>query len=149
MSTLNPRNKQSPGHSGRPPVVGHAVKLLYATLGIGVLQAALEFPALARQLPVVFILFVWAVVFGLSGYLIHEIGARQNWARIVCLSVLIFGFPFSILPILYALSTAPVYGLIGMVQMLGLIVALVMLFQRASNEWFRQSKAGRTGTDHG
>ena len=124
--------------SSRPAIVSKAVKLLYATLGIGVLYAVLKFQALAQHMPVLYILFVWAVVFGAMGFLIHEIGARQNWARVVSLIVFIAGLPFAIPPLLHSLIVAPVYGLLGLLQILGLVIALVMLFLGASNEWFRE-----------
>jgi len=127
--------------SGRPAIVGKAVKILYATLGLGVLQAVLDFRTVAQQMPLIYILFVWAVIFGAMGFVIHEIGARQNWARILWLFLFILVLPFSMLPVLHFLFIKPVYGLIGLLQLVGQIVALVMLFQRASNEWYRTPKA--------
>lgn len=127
--------------SGRPAIVGKAVKLLYATLGLGVLQAVLEFRTVAQQVPVVYILFVWAVVLGAMGFVIHQIGSRQNWARILWLILFILVLPFWALPLLHFLFVTPLYGLIGLLQLVGQAVALVMLFQKPSNEWFRKPKA--------
>ncbi len=39
--------------STRPAIVSNAVKLLYATLGIGVVRAVLEFPTLVQQTSVI------------------------------------------------------------------------------------------------
>jgi hypothetical protein len=127
--------------SGRPAIVGKAVKILYATLGLGVLQAVLEFRTVAQQIPLIYILFVWAVVFGAMGFLIHAIGSRQNWARILWLFLFILVLPFSALPLLHFLFVTPLYGLIGLLQLVGQAVALAMLFLPASNAWFRKAKA--------
>src|SRR3989344_5512746 len=121
-----------------PAIISNAVKLLYVTLGIGVLRAVLEFQTLVQQAPVIFILFVWLVVFGLMWFLIHKIGSRRNWARITFLILFIVGVPFSVLPLLQSLSATPVSGLIGILQLVGQVVALVMLFQGTSNAWFRK-----------
>jgi hypothetical protein len=125
----------------RPAIVSNAVKLLYATLGIGVVRAVLDFPTLVQQTSVIFVLFIWAVVFGVIWFLIHKIGSRRNWARITFLVLFIVGVPFSVLPLLQSLSAAPVSGLIGILQMVGQVVALVMLFQGTSNAWFRKPSA--------
>jgi hypothetical protein len=127
--------------SSRPAIISNVVKLLYATLGIGVLRAVLEFQTLVQQTSVIFILFIWAVVFGVMWFLIHKIGSRRNWARITFLILFIVGLPFSVLPLLQSLSATPVSGLIGILQVVGQIVALVMLFQGTSNAWFRKPKA--------
>lgn len=129
--------------SSRPAIVGRAVMLLYATLGLGVLYAVLKFPALVQHMPLLYVLFVWAVVFGTMGFLIHEIGARQNWARVASLILFVAGLPFAIPPLFHALIVAPVYGLLGLLQLLGMAIALVMLFLGASNEWYRNPKAAK------
>ena len=129
----------------RPAIVSNAVKLLYATLGIGVVRAVLEFPTLVQQTSVIFVLFIWAVVFGVIWFLIHKIGSRRNWARITFLVLFIVGVPFSVLPLLQSLSAASVSGLIGILQMVGQVVALVMLFQGTSNAWFRKPRMSVPG----
>ena len=128
--------------SSRPAIVSNAVKLLYATLGIGVLRSVLEFQMLIQQGSVILILFVWAVVYGVIWFLIHKIGSRRNWARYTCLILFIVGVPFAVLPLLQSLSATPVSGIIGILQSVGQVVAIVMLFQRTSNAWFRKPKAG-------
>ena len=128
--------------TSRPAIISNAVKLLYVTLGIGVIRAVLEFQTLVQQAPVIFILFVWVVVFGVMWFLIHKIGSRRNLARITFLILFIVGVPLSVLPVLQSLSATPVSGLIGILQLVGQVVALVMLFQRTSNAWFRKPKAG-------
>lgn len=127
--------------SNRPAIISNALKLLYATLGIGVLRAVLEFQMQVQQASLWFILFIWAVVFGLMWFLIHKIGSRRNWARITFLILFLVGIPLSILPLLQSLSATPVSGLIGILQIVGQVVALVMLFQGTSNVWFRKPKA--------
>ena len=126
--------------SGRPANVNISLKLLYTTLGIGVLRAALEFQTLAQQASIWFILFIWAVVFGLTWFLIHKIGSRRNWARITFLVMFIAGAPLSIPQLLKSFSATPLSGLIGILQIFGQAVALVMLFHGAANVWFRKPK---------
>jgi hypothetical protein len=124
--------------SSRPATISNAVKLLYATLGIGALRAILEFQTLSQQIALSFFFSVVAFVVGVMWLLIHMIGSRRNWARITFLITFIVGVPFTVLSLSQSFSVSPVSGTAGILQIVGQVVALVMLFQTTSNAWFRE-----------
>jgi hypothetical protein len=128
----------APIPSARPANVAAAMKLLYATLGIGVLRSVVEFHGLSEAVPAEFIVTVWVLVITIMLTLFHNIGVGRNWARIVFLVLFVAGLPFSIEPLLLSLSSNVVSGILGVAQMAGQITALIMLFRPDSNAWFRK-----------
>lgn len=130
--------------ANRPEKVGTAVKLLYITLGIGVLRSIMEASMHAQMVSPTFVMFITFFVLGIMWLFIYMIGRGRNWARITFLVLFIIGIPFSVLPLLRSLAVNPISGLLGIGLMVIQIVALVFLFQRASSDWFREMKA-KTG----
>ena len=127
----------------RPKKVGAAVKLLYITLGIGVLRSIMEASMHAQMASPAFVMFVTFFVLGIMWLFIHMIGKGRNWARITFLVLFIVGIPFSILPLLQSLAAAPISGLLGIGQTVIQVIALVFLFQKPSSDWFREMKANK------
>jgi tryptophan-rich sensory protein len=127
--------------ASRPEKVGVAVKLLYLTLGIGVLRSFMEAPMHAKMTSPAFVVFVASFVLGIMWFFIYMIGRGRNWARITFLVLFIIGIPFSVQPLLQSLSANPISGLLGIGQLFIQIVALVFLFQKTSSDWFRETKA--------
>ncbi|HKQ30869.1 MAG TPA: hypothetical protein VJS66_06255 [Burkholderiales bacterium] len=132
--------------SARPASVAGAVKLLYATLGVGILRGVLEFQAVADSAPMGFVLTVWALTMGAMLMLFYHIGAGRNWARITLLALFVLGLPFAIQPLLQSLASQPVFGALGVVQMAAQITALALLFRPESNAWFRKPKKSEKDT---
>ena len=126
--------------STRPHKVGTAVKLLYITLGIGVLRSVTEASMHAEATSPGFVMFVTFSVLGIMWLFVFMIGQGRNWARFTFLVLFIIGIPFSVLPLLQSLAAKPVSGLLGIVQIIIQIVALVFLFQKSSSDWFREMK---------
>jgi hypothetical protein len=125
-----------------PEKVGTAVKLLYATLGIGVLRSIMEASRHAQKASLGFVIFVSVFVLGITCLFIYKIGRGRNWARITFLVLFIIGLPFSILPLLKSLAANPVSGLLGIAQIAIQLIALVFLFQKTSSYWFKEMKLG-------
>ena len=101
---------------------------------------------LSRQAEVMFPvfvpLFIMFFVLGITWLFIFiMIGKGRNWARITFLVLFIIGIPFSVLPLMQSLAANPISGLLGIVQTIIQIVAIVFLFQKPSSEWFRKMKA--------
>jgi hypothetical protein len=134
--------------AGRPEKVGTAVKLLYITLGIGMLRSSMEVSMSAQKAPPAVMIFIALFVLGVLWLLIHMIGKGRNWARITFLVLFIIGLPFSVLPLLQSLAVNLFSGLLGVAQMVIQVVALVFLFQKPSSDWFRMMKAKKS-TQHG
>jgi len=139
VSKTNTRTTSGPERTIK---VDTAVKLLYATLGIGIIRSIIEVPRHAAS-SVGFVLFIMFSVFGLMWFLIYMIGKGRNWARITFLIMFILGVPLSILPMIQSLTHDPVSGILGLVQAAMQIIAIVLLFQGASSAWFKVIKQSK------
>jgi hypothetical protein len=129
--------------SDRPSEVGRAVTLLYITLGFGVLRGITAEPNDCYKIPFVFTLFVTFVVNGISWFIFYMIGKGKDWARISFVAFLgIFGIPFAVLLLLRhpfsPYGGFPIYPLLCIGQSIIQIFAAVLLFQKPSNEWFKE-----------
>ncbi len=124
----------------RPPRVGTAVKLLYITLGIGVLRSIMEASMYAEMASPAFVMLIMFFVLGIMWFFIFMIGKGRNWARITLLVLFIIGIPFIGLLQWQSSVANPISGLLGIAQIIMLIVALVFLFQKPSSDWFREMK---------
>ena len=97
----------------KPSKVSNAVKLLYATLAIGIVRSSIEAPRIAETSSLGFILFVTIFVFCLMCFFIYKIGKGMNWARISFLVLFIIGVPLSILPMIQSLAHSPFSAILG------------------------------------
>ncbi|MCE2451099.1 MAG: hypothetical protein J4F35_22915 [Candidatus Latescibacteria bacterium] len=127
--------------STRPYKANTSVKLLYISLGIGVLRSIMESSTQAEVASPAFVMFIAFFVLGIMWFFIFMIGKGRNWARITFLVLFIIGTPFSVLPLMQSLAANPISGLLGIVQIIIQIVAIVFLFQKPSSDWFREMKA--------
>lgn len=72
---------------------------------------------------------------------LYEVGKGRNWARIVFLIVLLLGAPFTVQRIIGLSGDSFFPGqLCQIFQLEVLIVAVVLLFQRSSSDWFKTVK---------
>ena len=131
------------GQSSRPDKIRKAVTLLYVTVGVGVLRSIMEAARLSQGLSVAFAMFIMFAVLGIMWFFIHMIGKGRNWARITVLVFFIIGIPFSVVPLLQSLAANPISGVLGIGQVAIQAVALVILFQKPSSDWFREMKGSR------
>lgn len=146
---------QNTNQLAQPQKVNTAVKLLYATLGLGIINSVLFPPGLDEVSSFdsalndsLFIFFTFGLTFGLTWLLIYMIGKGKNWARITYLVFFIMGALLSIVifPLyLLLLSYTPVIdGSLFLVQTGMQLVALVFLFQGESSAWFKAIKQSKT-----
>lgn len=141
---------QNTNQLAQPQKVNTAVKLLYASLGLGIISSVLFPPGLDEVSSFdsalndsLFIFFTAGLTFGLTWLLIYMIGKGKNWARITFLVFFIIGIPLSIVtfPLFLLLSDTPVIdGSLFLVQTGMDLVALVFLFQEESSAWFKALK---------
>lgn len=127
----------------RPKKVGTAVKLLYITLGIGVLRSIMEASMQAQMASPAFVMFITFFVLGIMWLFIYMIGKGRNWARITFLVLFIVGIPLFVPPLLQSLAVNPISGLLGIGQTVIQVIALVFLFQKPSSDWFREVKSNK------
>jgi uncharacterized membrane protein len=125
----------------RPEKVGTAVKLLYIALIIGVLQSIMLSSLLARTTPIENVMFIMFSLMGVIWFLIYKISEGRNWARISILVMFIVGALFLLQAFLQSLAVNPIYGLLGIGQIVIQAVALILLFQKPSSDWFKEVKA--------
>ena len=124
----------------RPPRVGTAVKLLYITLGIGVLRSIMDASMYTEMASPAFVMLISFFVLGVMGFFIFMIGKGRNWARISFLVFFIISIPFAAFPLMQSVGANPISGRIGIIIIIIQIVALVFLFQKLSSDWFREMK---------
>lgn len=126
----------------KPESVRKALLLLYATLGVGVVRSVIDFPRLVERSAAAgglgFLVFVGVFTLAILWLNIFLIGKRYNWARYLFLVLFVLGVPFSIKPLIESLSTAPISGLLGLVQAIAQAVGLVLLFKTSSAVWFKK-----------
>ncbi|MFP4402973.1 MAG: hypothetical protein ACOC3X_00320 [Nanoarchaeota archaeon] len=133
----------------RPNKVSIAVKLLWITIVVGIIRSIIELPntleVLIEQgfyfgLAIGFVIFTAFISLAIISFFIYMIGKGKNWARIIFLVLFIIGIPFSILPLVQSLMANPISGIIAIGQTILQIVALVLLFQKSSSDWFKLMK---------
>lgn len=138
----------TPTASEPPAPVASALKLIYASLAIGVVRAALEWPQMMRMMTPGSAIFSLLFTFAFLLWLANRVARGRNWARIVFLIFFLLGLPFSIGPLLQSLGYAPLSGMLGVIQLTLQVVALVLMFSRQASPWFRGS-AERAGIASG
>ena len=124
----------------RPITVTRAVQLFYASFAIGLIQTIFD---LAHKLSgfTFFLAIIFALIFiGILCFFVSKIAARRNWARIVFLILLIIGLPLSIPRYLAELKATPTHGYVSILLAVLQVIAIVLLFTRSSNQWFRNRK---------
>jgi hypothetical protein len=114
--------------------------LLYATLGLGLLRAAIEFSRLATKSGAGFVIFVQVAVFAFMGLLVFMIGRGRNWARIVFLVLFVLGTPLTAKPPIDSLTATPISGVLGIAQIVMQVVAMLLLFRSDGNEWLKKAR---------
>jgi len=126
----------------RPSTISTAVVLMCIVQGVGLARTIIETPYIFSLALNNFNAFIRLVITGLFWLCIYMIWRGKNWARIIyliCFIVLVLMFVFVWLPV-YSLSLSGII-FIGSVGMN--LVAVILLFQKNSSDWFRQMKGSR------
>jgi hypothetical protein len=150
--------RQSGGHEAIPRSVKIAITLLYILIGIHIYGQAVSIlgyildvtklnlgfhpkSSLGRYVSnhVVVLILLVIVKDALWVCLVYLIGKRKNWARIIILVTFIIDILrfFWIFP--ESVVTNPISLISNLPLYIASVVALVYLFLRKSNEWFKQS----------
>ena len=122
----------------RPEAATRAVALLWITL---VIQAAgLAFIWRLYKLfgPIDFM--VAGIITGtwvMNAFLVAMIERGRNWARITALVLYLLALPFLVLSIMATWKMSPLAAGGAALQLVLQTIAMVLLFGRASREWFR------------
>ncbi len=79
-------------------------------------------------------------VHGLMGLFIYKIGMGRNWARISILVWSVMILPVGIQTPLKNIGAHPYAGLLAIILFVTQLVALALLFQKSSSNWFKKMK---------
>jgi hypothetical protein len=133
----------------RPKPVRAGVMLLYAALAVAGLRSMVEAATTAELLGTAFLrlmLFIIFVVLGVMALLIAAVGRGKNWARITMLVSFLLSMFTSIVPLLQSIRDRPLSCLLGLVQFILQLGALIFLFQKEGSAWFRaKARCGHDG----
>lgn len=129
--------------SERPRQVLYALRLLYASLGVGFLKVGIKAFALTKIHGADRLVFLTLVTFVIMALFFALIGMGKNWARILFLVSFLVGIPFWPGNMADAFRFSTFSGVLYIVQAGLQLWALILLFQSDSSAWFRRSSARR------
>jgi hypothetical protein len=129
----------------KPSQVTTAVRLLWSSLGLGILSSALQWEYLASLGSVGFILSVQILSFTVLAWLIWKISVGRNWARITFLVLAIIGLGF-LAQIPSVFERSPASAVVGVIQLLLQFAALYLVFADPGRRWFRKSDVAKDVT---
>jgi hypothetical protein len=127
-----------------PSNVARFEQLMYLSLGIGLIESALQWSQNVTQANAFggagFVLFVQAFVVVFMVLFIWLVARRhKNWARWLLLVIFILGLPIYVKTLGPMLPFNPVAGILSVLQLLCQLVALVLIFTGNARGWFEQS----------
>jgi hypothetical protein len=137
------QNTSSP--NAPPRTVVHAVRLLWASLAVGLVELALSMNPLrepAQVLPeahmTIFGVFTSIALIG-TAYLwvVHHVRKGRNWARVTVLILVALGVLESLISH-RALHLVPF--LLNLLEILLDIAALALLFSAPASQWFNRAR---------
>ena len=129
-----------------PSNVAWFERLMYLSLGIGVITSALrwsELVALGGPLGGAnAMIFVLAFVFAFMALFIWLVARRhKNWARWFLLILGLLGLPSYFRTLGEVLQVNPVAGTLSLLQILAQVVAFFLIFTGDARDWFEQPSA--------
>ncbi len=126
----------------KPAEVANAVILIYAGVGVGIINTITDFAHLSSLVSPNLLIFQMAFTYAIIILLAFKISLGRNWARIIFLIVFLFGLPASIPSLISHFSRSPSAGWLMLLTILLQMTANVLLFQKPSNAWFKERKGG-------
>jgi hypothetical protein len=130
--------------SERPPKVVLAIKLLYLVVGIGMIRAVMTVLRHADVRSPYFFILTKLFIYTGSLFLIYQLGKCKNWAKVSLVVILAVSIPLTILPAFESISHNPIHTLLGFMQIILYVVALVFLFHNNSSNWFAAGRVSNT-----
>lgn len=124
-----------------PSNVARFEQLMYLSLGIGVIVAALQWSRNVAMAGTGFVLFVQAFVLAFMALFIWLVARRhKNWARWFLLVISILGLPGYLRLLGPLLRFNPVAGTLSLAQDVAQVVALLLIFTGDARAWFERPK---------
>lgn len=133
--------------SQKPYEVIFAVRLLWYSIGLEIVNTILNWPLLLTLLPSnlpfdrdLFCLFTKVFVMALITWLICKISLGYNWARILFFLGFILAIPIMLPTMLSMLAYSKIFIFISAAIIIFQFTALSLLFSDAGNSWYKEQR---------
>ena len=126
--------------SQKPEKVVTAVKLLYLVVAIGIIRTSMTVIRHVDVRSPHLLIFSKMLLYAASVFLIYQVSKGKNWARWLLLAIIAIAFPLSVLPTFDAIFHNPIHTLLGFLQLVLYIAAMIFLFHRSSTQWLGAGK---------
>jgi hypothetical protein len=123
-------------HVERPEIATAAVRLLFASLAIGLIRAIWGLTQRASGTPLILAALIVIALFALGFFLAWKISTRSNWARLILLALVLINLPFAVLANVGELKRSALSGVFSIFIEAMLWLGTGLLFTRNSNLWF-------------
>lgn len=136
--------------SQSPVEIRRAIQMIIASIALGIVRFALTYEQTKAKIeaanipgmaPWLFIILTLTFSFGFNLVLLFFLSRGRNWARILFTILFVIGVPMSVPYLMEAFNVAPVSGVVGVLQLGLQLYGVFLLFQPASNAWFKKNKA--------
>ena len=121
----------------RPWRVAVAARLLYLVVLVGILRTAMTVVRHADVRTPDLLIYSKLLLYAVSVLLIYWASRGKNWARWWLLALLAISIPLGVLPALDSISHNSIHSLLGLLQLIFFIPAMVFLFHSRSTAWSR------------
>jgi FtsH-binding integral membrane protein len=132
----------------KPKNVLLAVRLLWATIALGLMSTALYWNDKISQLPAdfpmnpeLFASIVLFITFSFLVWIMWQVSRGRNWARLLYLIVFLIGLPLYIPALLVEFDHSVGKGIFSTIITFMQLAALILLFTKEGNVWFKEQKA--------
>ena len=120
----------------KPAQVVMAVRLLWASVAIGIVNSALSMKFIASAVSIPFMIGSLSATLLINAWLISKLSIGRNWARITLLVFAVIGFPIALVGLPLTIKMFPLVSLVSVVQMVMQAIALWLVFRKPGREWF-------------
>lgn len=136
--------------SKSPIEIRKAIQMIIASIALGIVRFALTYEQTKAKVeaanipgmaPWLFIILTLVFSFGFNLVLLFFLSRGKNWARILFTILFVIGVPMSLPYLMEAFNVAPVSGVVGAFQLAMQLYGVILLFQPASNAWFKKPQA--------
>ena len=125
-----------------PNSVSTAIKLMWASIAIGIPNSLYGLNVGALKFSALFLVTMVVTIAIMSGLLIM-ISKGKNWARIIMFAMYILGL-FIAIPIMFNyFNTYIIIGIMNVLQTVLQLIGFYLLYKKESNLWFRSMKLNK------
>ena len=123
-----------------PEKIVLAIRLFYFIIGIGFVRLIITVIRHWGVRTPDFIILSSFIIWSVSLFFVYKVSKGRNWARWAMVAIFIISIPLAILPRISSMAHNLIPGLLGLVQVLFYVWAILLLFQTTSNTWFKEKK---------